>query len=97
MAKPTQRQLYLVWAKLRARPDLEAEVDRQFAVAVQDKGADASRGAIWNSVASQWYLVSSEEDKAMTRCETAKVLDAETKKWEEQAASQPSSPEEARE
>ncbi|KZV59591.1 hypothetical protein PENSPDRAFT_672244 [Peniophora sp. CONT] len=37
MAKPSQRQLYLVWAKLRTRPDLEHKVDKQHAAALESK------------------------------------------------------------
>lgn len=98
LAKPTQRQLYMVWAKLRERPDLEREVDRRYAASLEEKGqAATSRGALWNVVASEWFNASSEDEKVVTRREALKLLDIETKRWEDQAADQPCSPEEARE
>ncbi|KZV65002.1 hypothetical protein PENSPDRAFT_668675 [Peniophora sp. CONT] len=95
MSKPTQRQLYLVWAKLRERPELEVEVSKRHAAAIAEKG-DSSRGAVWNTVASEWFNACSEDEKVITRREALKILDIEMKNWEDQAASEPSSPEEAR-
>ncbi|KZV61396.1 hypothetical protein PENSPDRAFT_298775 [Peniophora sp. CONT] len=94
MAKPTLRQLYMVWAKLRVRPDLECEVDRRHNAALEETG-DSSRGAVWNAVAAEWYNACSEDEKTLTRQEALKLLDVEMKDWEERAAADPSSPEEA--
>ncbi|VDB91543.1 unnamed protein product [Peniophora sp. CBMAI 1063] len=98
MSKPSLRQLYMVWAKMQPRPELEAEVDRRHAAAVEEKGEDAmSRGAMWNVVAAEWYNACSEEEKVATRQEAQKFLEEEQKKWEDQSASTPSTPEEAHE
>ncbi|VDB98552.1 unnamed protein product [Peniophora sp. CBMAI 1063] len=98
MAKPTQRQLYVVWAKMKERPDLEAEVSRRYAAEAKEKGGDAtSRGAVWNSVAAEWFNSSTIEEKEHTRQEATKLLQIEMKRWEDNAASAPSTPEEAHE
>ncbi|VDC07793.1 unnamed protein product [Peniophora sp. CBMAI 1063] len=96
MSKPSLRQLYMVWAKMQPRPELELEVDRRHAAAIEVKGEDApSRGAMWNVVAAEWYSACSEEEKTATRQEAQKFLEEEHKKWEDQSASTPSTPEEA--
>lgn len=98
LARPTQQRLYTVWAKQKKRLDLESEVDQRYAAAVKEDGEDAtSRGAIWDAVASEWYDVSSEDEKIAANKEALKILEVETKKWEQHAATEPSSPEEAHE
>lgn len=92
-AKLVPRRLYLVWANLKARPDLEAEVDLRHAAAILEKGrAATSRVVVWNAVASEWFNTSSEEEKLLTRREAFQMLKIERKTWEEQVAADLSSP-----
>ncbi|VDB99998.1 unnamed protein product [Peniophora sp. CBMAI 1063] len=95
--KPRRKQLYKVWAKLKARPDLEAEVDMCHAARVQADKPDTAppRIATWNVVAAEWYKSASKKEKKAARKQSKRMHRIDMKEWEANASTMPQSPEEA--
>ncbi|VDC00812.1 unnamed protein product [Peniophora sp. CBMAI 1063] len=96
--KPRHKQLYKVWAASRARPDLEAEVDKRHAAKMQQSALTTNttpRVATWNEVASEWYHMASKKEKKATRKERKRMYRRDKKAWELSASAMPDSPEEA--
>lgn len=97
-SRPRRKQLYKVWAKSKARPDLEAEVDARHAAKVQHTEPNADpppRVSTWNLVASEWYELTSKEEKRAAAEKADKIYDAAIEEWEARASAMPTSSEEA--
>lgn len=96
--KPRRKQPYKVWAKSKARPDLEAEVDQRHAVKVQNARPNTEpppRVSTWNSVASEWFERESEDEKKLACQECDRIHKAALDSWEASASAEPQTPEEA--
>ncbi|VDC03026.1 unnamed protein product [Peniophora sp. CBMAI 1063] len=86
-AKPSLCHTYKVWAGLKPRPELEAEVDRLLPEVRRERD-DPSYGRIgvWNTVAAEMYKSADAEERHEAEVEAKRIFDAKVAAWEDSLA-----------